>query len=59
MIENKIEYCKHVYESMNANPCPECGGDTHEIDWDLLKKQRKEHREKYGILHTVSVWWSI
>ena len=46
---NWLKYCEHVYFSMGVNPCPKCGGDTHEIDWALLAKQRREHREEHGL----------
>ena len=51
--------CEHIYKIINADICPKCGRDTHEPDWELLKAQRKAHREKFGLLHTVREWWSI
>ena len=51
--------CEHVYKDMGADICPRCGKDTHRTDWVLLKKQRKEHREKYGLFYIVREWWSI
>jgi hypothetical protein len=51
--------CEHVYKIMGSKICPLCGGYTHEIDWELLKAQRLAHREEFGLLHTVNVWWSI
>ena len=58
-MEEKIEFCEHVYKDMGAFICPLCGKDTHEVDWDLYMEQRREHREKYGWFHNVGVWWSI
>ena len=52
-------FCEHVYKSGYGNPCILCDKDTHEIDWELYKKQRIEHREKYGLFYTVREWWSI
>jgi len=53
------KYCQHIYRSVGQDPCPFCGGDSHEVDWKLYMKQRAEHREKYGILYNVIGWWSI
>lgn len=44
---------------MHAVICPNCGGDTHEIDWNLLKEQRIAHREEHGLFYTTNEWWSI
>lgn len=38
-------YCEHVYKDMNANPCPKCGKDTHETDWNLQNKLQKEWKD--------------
>ena len=54
-----LEHCKHVYRDLKANPCPLCGGDTHTIDWNLLREQRNKHREEKGLFYTVKEWWSI
>ena len=54
-----LEFCEHVYKSMATNPCPKCGGDTHETDWEQIAKQRREHREKHGLFYNVREWWSI
>jgi len=51
--------CRHIYEVVGQEICPDCGGYTHETNWDLIAKQRKAHREKYGILYVVREWWSI
>ena len=56
---NWLKYCPHVYFSMRTNPCPRCGGDTHETDWALIAKQRREHREEHGLFYNVKEWWSI
>ena len=54
-----FEHCQHVYRNVGQNPCPYCGGETHEIDWDRSKKEREAHRAKYGILYNKTEWWSI
>ena len=54
-----LEFCEHVYKSMRTNPCPKCGKDTHETDWEQIAKQRREHREKHGLFYNVREWWSI
>ena len=51
------EVCEHVYKIMNQNPCPKCGGETHETDWTY---QSKLHREWIGSGKATSQgWWSI
>lgn len=51
------EYCEHVYKNMNANPCPKCGGETHEIDW---KYAAQLHKEWIASGKAVAQgWWSI
>lgn len=49
--------CEHVYRNMNANPCPKCGKETHEIDWKYQNKLHEawiaEGKAVYG------GWWSI
>lgn len=44
---------------MNSELCPLCGGHTHETDWKLIAKHRREHREKHGLFYVVREWWSI
>ena len=58
-MEENLEYCEHVYKIMGASLCPKCGQDTHETDWEQIAKQRREHREKYGLFYNVREWWSI
>jgi hypothetical protein len=56
-----MTYCKHVYEyvTITYGNCSSCGQPAHQIDWELLAKQRKEHRDKYGLLYIKAEWWSI
>lgn len=50
-------YCEHVYKIMHANPCPICGGDTHETDWAEVARL---HKEWIASGKAVSQgWWSI
>ncbi len=51
------QYCEHVYKNMNQNPCPKCGGDTHETDWGF---QAELHRQWIADgKATPQGWWSI
>ena len=52
-------FCDHVYRQVKNNPCELCGKDSHIIDWQLLKKQRDQHREDKGLFYNVREWWSI
>ena len=54
-----FEHCQHVYRDLGKNPCPFCGGDTHEIDWTRNRRELAEHREKYGWFYNTGQWWSI
>lgn len=54
-----FEYCQHVYRNVGQNPCQFCGGETHEIDWDKAKLERKAHIEKHGLFNNTREWWSI
>ena len=52
-----FEHCEHVYRNMNQNPCPKCGGETHETDW---KAQHELHKEWIASGKAVyGGWWSI
>ena len=58
-MDNGSNFCEHVYKNVYANPCPQCGRETHEIDWNRSKQEREEHIAKYGLFHNTGVWWSI
>lgn len=49
--------CRHIYEYVNQDPCPDCGGHTHEIDW---KSQWQAYLEwiTSGKANSQG-WWSI
>ena len=61
------KYCKHVYEYMNANPCPLCGRETHETDFKAISKLHKQWwadgKADWSICKecggTIRGWWSI
>ena len=60
-------YCRHVYEYVNAEICPDCGRDTHETDWqqhaELHRQWLREGRADWSICPveggTLRGWWSI
>ena len=54
-----MEKCGHIYKNIGVEICPDCGRYTHEVDWDLLIKQRRSHREEHGLFYTTNEWWSI
>jgi hypothetical protein len=57
MVFMSTQYCEHVYKNMNQNPCPKCGGDTHETDWGF---QAELHRQWIADgKATPQGWWSI
>lgn len=52
-----FEYCEHVYKNMGENPCPKCGGETHEIDWSITHRLHKEWIDSGKA--ELQGWWSI
>lgn len=49
--------CRHVYEEVESDICPDCGRDTHRTDW---AKQHELHREWIASgKATAQGWWSI
>jgi len=55
-----MSFCIHVYQLIGSHICPHCGGNTHENDWDLELKLRRDYVKKVGILYQApKVWWSI
>lgn len=54
-----FKHCQHVYRNVDQNPCPFCGGETHEVDWNRNRQEMADHREKYGLFNTIGTWWSI
>jgi RecJ-like exonuclease len=59
--------CRHVYDYVNAEICPDCGRDTHEADFKTSARLIREHYEKGNDKQyiceecngTIRVWWSI
>lgn len=50
-------YCRHVYEEMKEDICPDCGGYTHRTNWNF---QWELHKEWISSGKAVSQgWWSI
>lgn len=50
-------YCQHVYQEMDSEICPLCGGDTHKTDWKLQARLHKQWIESGKA--TFGGWWSI
>lgn len=49
--------CKHIYEDIGQEICPDCGRYTHETDWQY---QHQLHREWISSGKAVfGGWWSI
>jgi hypothetical protein len=59
--------CRHIYEYVNAEICPDCGRDTHEADFETTAKIIRQHyingNDKPYICDicngTIRIWWSI
>jgi hypothetical protein len=64
---NRKMPCRHVYEYVYADICPDCGRYTHEPDRDLDLKLFKEYYASGKHLEykcpieggTIRGWWSI
>lgn len=54
-----MKLCDHVYKEFKEKICLMCGKDTHKTDWELIAKQRQEHRNQVGLFYNVKAWWSI
>ena len=62
-----FEHCEHVYRNMNQNPCPLCGGDTHETDFKLTNDLHTQHLAEGKDAPykcddcggTIRGWWDI
>ena len=53
------ENCEHIYKNMNQNPCPKCGGDTHETNWQEQNKLYKKWLKDNPLAYKEVGWWSI
>lgn len=59
--------CRHIYEDIGSEICPNCGRYTHETDRDLQSKLFKEYYSSGKHLSykcpieggTIRGWWSI
>jgi hypothetical protein len=59
--------CRHVYEYVYQDICPDCGKNTHEPDRELHKRLFKEYYESDAPKAykcpveggTIRGWWSI
>lgn len=52
-----MPYCQHVYEEMNQDICPKCGGNTHKTNWE---EQYRLHKEWISSGNAITQgWWSI
>lgn len=51
--------CRHIYELVNQETCPDCGRYTHEPNWrEVNAKNRKWLKENPDAWREVG-WWSI
>lgn len=52
-----MSVCEHVYTYLFLPICPNCGADTHEIDWVKESTAHKEFIESGKAV--PQGWWSI
>jgi rRNA maturation endonuclease Nob1 len=64
---NKFMGCRHIYEIVNQDICPDCGRYTHETNFkeiaDLHKQWIADGKADWSICKecggTIRGWWSI
>ena len=54
-----MTYCRHVYENVGQPTCPDCGRDTHEIDWKFQWQLHKQYLKDNPDAWKTVGWWSI
>ncbi len=66
-MENVTANCRHIYEYVGAETCPDCGRDTHEADFKTSAQIIRAHYANGGdkpyicevCNGTIRIWWSI
>ena len=53
-----LTYCKHIYKNIGKSICPDCGKDTHELDWQKNNYLNAEWKKENPNAKS-DVWWSI
>jgi len=57
-VGGKINKCRHIFENIGSDICPDCGKNTHEVNWGkqtmLNQKWKKDNPNA-----TYGGWWSI
>lgn len=53
------KFCKHVYEYVKAEVCPDCGKYTHEPNWEKINKENKQWLKDNPEAWRTVGWWSI
>lgn len=51
--------CRHIYEYVNSAICPDCGSESHEIDWVKVNKMNKKWLKENPNAWKQVGWWSI
>jgi len=59
--------CLHVYQDVGVDICPNCGRDTHRIDWSISARELRRHYDEGRNSEyicpveggTIRGWWSI
>jgi len=51
--------CRHIYEYVNAEVCPDCGRYTHEPDWKAISYYNKQWLKDNPDAWRNVGWWSI
>ncbi len=66
-VGGKLKKCRHVYEYVNAEVCPDCGRDTHEPLWQenarLIRENYINGNHEKNLCNkcggTIRGWWDI
>jgi hypothetical protein len=51
--------CHHIYEIVGTDICPDCGEETHEINWIEYNEANKEWLRRNPDAWRQVGWWSI
>lgn len=54
-----MDKCRHIYELTGQLICPDCGRDTHEVNWAQANAQNRQWLKDNPEAWRSVGWWSI
>lgn len=58
-VGGKIKKCRHIYEYVGSEVCPDCGRYTHEPDFKAINAYNKQWLKDNPEAWRTVGWWSI